>query len=150
MTKSESQGWQHCHYWSVDNSHGRWQIFQFFYFLCQFSNILSDFVMLKFVAIRKGLNVSPGTSVVSTINIQSWTFAYIWLLNNLYVNGVNLREQILSLKYWQLLELLIHFEKGFRSFHTFIIWSVGQRAAKLLAVKVGGPPKKFCCLSHSS
>ena len=31
--------------------------------------------------------------------------------------------------------------KGFRSFHAFDIKSVGQRAAKLLAVKVGGLKK---------
>ena len=33
--------------------------------------------------------------------------------------------------------------KGFRSFHVFNIKSVGQRAAKLLAVKVGGLKKSL-------
>ena len=30
--------------------------------MCYFSNILLDFVMLNFVAIRKGINTAPGTS----------------------------------------------------------------------------------------
>ena len=40
--------------------------------------------------------------------------------------------------------MLIQFDEGVRSFHTFEfdIGSVGQRAAKLLAVKVGGLKKK--------
>ena len=37
---------------------------------------------------------------------------------------------------------MIYFGKGFRSFYTIDIGSAGQRAAKLLAVKVGGSPKK--------
>ena len=40
-------------------------------------------------------------------------------------------------------ETLIHFEEGFRSFHTSNIGSVGQMAAKLLAVKVGGLKKSL-------
>ena len=32
-------------------------------FLCQFSIILSDFVMLNFVAIHKGISTTQGTSV---------------------------------------------------------------------------------------
>ena len=39
--------------------------------------------------------------------------------------------------------------KGVRSFNTISIGSVGQRASKLLAVKVGGQ-KKVCCFGHSS
>ena len=35
-----------------------------FSFLCQFSIILSDFVMLNFVAIHKDINTTPGTSEV--------------------------------------------------------------------------------------
>ena len=35
-----------------------------------------------------------------------------------------------------------HFEEGFRSFNAFNVGSVGQRAAKLLAVKIGGPKEK--------
>ena len=57
-------------------------------------------------------------------------------------NGVTLREQILSLKCCKPLELLMCPGKRFRSFHTVDIGSLGQSAAKLLAVKVGGPPKK--------
>ena len=38
---------------------------------------------------------------------------------------------------------LIHFEKGFRSFHPVNIGSAGQRAAKLPAFKVGGFPKSL-------
>ena len=41
------------------------------------------------------------------IDIQSWTFTYIRLLNKPYVNGVTLREQKRSLKSCQSLELLI-------------------------------------------
>ena len=64
-------------------------------------------------------------------DIQSWTFAYVWLLNKPYVNWVTLREQNQSLKCCQPLELLIYFGKGFRSFATGNIGSVGQRAAKV-------------------
>ena len=38
---------------------------------------------------------------------------------------------------------MLHFEKGFRSFNTENLGSVGQRASKLPAVKVGGHKKKF-------
>ena len=37
--------------------------------------------------------------------------------------------------------MLTFFKEGFRSFHTFNIGSVGQRATKLQAVKVGGLKK---------
>ena len=50
--------------------------------------------------------------------------------------------QNLSLKCCQSLELLIYVGKSFRSFHTCSIRSVGQRVAKLTAVKVGGLTKK--------
>ena len=50
-----------------------------------------------------------------------------------------MREQNLYLKCCHSLELLIYFGKGF---HTGNIGSSGQRAAKLIAVKVGGPKKK--------
>ena len=43
----------------------------------------------------------------------------------------------------QPLEMLTYFEKGFRSFHTFHIGSVGQRASKLQAVNVGGLKKSL-------
>ena len=55
-----------------------------------------------------------------------------------YVNEITLREKNLSLRYCQPLELFIYFGKGFRSFHAGNIGFVGQRAAKLAAVKVGG------------
>ena len=54
-----------------------------------------------------------------------------------------MREQDLPLKCYQPLELISYFGKGFRSFHTGNIGSVDQRAAKLLAVKVGVLKKKF-------
>ena len=59
-----------------------------------------------------------------------------------YVSKVILRVQIKSLKCCQSLEILIFVGKGFRYFHTGNIGCVGQRAAKLLAVKVGGLKKK--------
>ena len=37
--------------------------------------------------------------------------------------------------------MLTYFEEAFRSFHTFNTGSIGQRGAKLLAVKVGGLKK---------
>ena len=56
------------------------------------------------------------------------------LLNKPYENEVILREQKASLKYCQPLELFTYFEDD--------MGSVGQRAAKLLAVNVGGLKKK--------
>ena len=43
--------------------------------------------------------------------------------------------------------MLIYFEEGFRSFHTFDIGSVGQRSAKLLVSKVE-ISKKVCTLAQ--
>ena len=37
---------------------------------------------------------------------------------------------------------MTYFERGFRSFHTGSIGSIGQRATKLPALKVGGLNKK--------
>ena len=54
-----------------------------------------------------------------------------------------MREQNISLKCYQPHELLIHFGKGVRSLYIGNIGSVGQRAAKLLAVKVEVLKKKF-------
>ena len=59
-----------------------------------------------------------------------------------YVIGVFLRGQYLSLKCGYPLELIIHFRKVFRSFHTCNIGFLGQRPAKLLAAKVGIHKKK--------
>ena len=53
-----------------------------------------------------------------------------------YVNGVTLRGQKQTLECCQPLNLLTYFEKGFRSFNTSNMRSVGQRAAKLPAVKL--------------
>ena len=39
--------------------------------------------------------------------------------------------------------MLMHFEEGFRSFNASYIGSVGQRAAKLIAVKFGGLKKMY-------
>ena len=43
----------------------------------------------------------------------------------------------------RLLNWLVYFAKGFRSFHTCNMGSVGQMAAKLLAFKVGGLKKSL-------
>ena len=67
--------------------------------------------------------------------IQLWTFAYIRLLNKPYENEVTLREQKIPLQCCQSLDFLYVF-KRFRSFIAINIKSVGQRALKLLAVKV--------------
>ena len=53
-----------------------------------------------------------------------------------------MREQNLPLICCQLLEMLIYFEKVFKYLHTLNIGSIGQRAAKLLAVNVGDLKKK--------
>ena len=47
------------------------------------------------------------------------------------------------LKYCQNLEVLTYFETRFRSFNTGNMGSVGQRAVKLPALKVGGLKKKY-------
>ena len=54
-----------------------------------------------------------------------------------------MKEQKLPVKYYQLHELLIYFGKGFKSFHTGNVGSVGKRATKLLDVKGGGVKEKF-------
>ena len=74
--------------------------------------------------------------------LKLWTFAYVQLLNKLYINEVTLTEQNLSLKGCKPLEFLIHLRKGIRSFHTINIESLSQRASNLLAFKVEGSPKK--------
>ena len=58
-----------------------------------------------------------------------------------------MREKTLSLKSYYSLELLICKGKGFRSFHAGKIGSVGQRASKLLAAKVGGLKKNSAALA---
>ena len=78
---------------------------------------------------------------------HSCRFLLTQFLNKPHENEVTLREQNVSLKFCQPLELLIYFGKGFRSFHTSNIGLVGQRAAKLLAVKVGALKKKSAALA---
>ena len=68
--------------------------------------------------------------------MQPRKFAYIRLLNKPYENEVTLRGQNIILKCYQALELRLYFGKGFRSFYTGNIGSVGQKASKLLAVKL--------------
>ena len=69
-----------------------------------------------------------------TIQIKSDETAQ--LLNKPYVNEVTLRGQNICLKCYQPLEIMLYLEKGFISFHTGNIGSVGQRAAKLLSIKI--------------
>jgi len=76
-------------------------------------------------------------------DIQSRAKLYIQLLNKPYVIEVTLREQNLYLNCFQPLELLLYFRKLIRYFHTINIGSVGQRAEKLLVVKVEGFPKNL-------
>ena len=46
------------------------------------------------------------------VHLQSWTFAYIWLLNKPYVNEVTLTGQNPPLKCCQPLELLTQLNRG--------------------------------------
>ena len=55
------------------------------------------------------------------------------IIEKYYENEFTLKEQNLLLKFCQPLEALIYFDEGHRTFHTFNIGCVGQRAAKLLA-----------------
>ena len=68
--------------------------------------------------------------------IQPWPFGIKRLLNKPYKNEVTLREKNLSLKCCQSLELLIYFEREFRSFPTDNKGSINQRAAKLPSVQL--------------
>ena len=60
---------------------------------------------------------------------------------------VTLREQKICLKCLQPLEHLVYFGNGFRPFHRGNMGSADQRAAKLLAVKVGVLKKKSAALA---
>ena len=73
--------------------------------------------------------------------MQLWTFVYVRLLNKPYENEVILRGQKIPSKYCQPLELY-YIGGGLRFFHTLNIGSLGQRASKLLDVKVGDLKKK--------
>ena len=79
--------------------------------------------------------------------IQLWNFVYEGLLYKSNVNEVILRGQNLSLKCCQSLKLLIYKGKRFESFHKCNIRSVGQRASKLLAVKVSWRSQEKVCWS---
>ena len=70
------------------------------------------------------------------LNIQLKSNQTAQLLHKPYINEFILTGQNLPLKCCQTLDLLIHFEEGFMSFHTLNIGSVGQRAAKLLSIKL--------------
>ena len=48
----------------------------------------------------------------TTQYMQSWTFDYIWLLNQPYENEVTMTWQNPPLKYCQPLEILTHYKKG--------------------------------------
>ena len=85
-----------------------------------------------------GINQPKGASIY----VHVWPLAYIQLLSKPYKNEVILRGQKISLKCCQPLKLVMYIGRGFRSFHTGNMGSVGQRAAKLLAVKVGGLKNK--------
>ena len=68
--------------------------------------------------------------------IQLLNLAYIRLHTKPHEYEINTRAPNIYLKCCQHLELLIYFEKGLRSFYSGNIGSVGQRAAKLLGVKI--------------
>ena len=70
------------------------------------------------------------------IHIQLWNSDYERLLNNPYVNEVNLTRQKPPLKCCQLLELLTQLKKENRSLNARNLKSIGQRASKLPAVKL--------------
>ena len=70
-------------------------------------------------------------------HIQLSIFAFIQILKKSYENEIILTEQNISLKWCRPLELLIYIGKGFRSLHTVDMEFVGQRAVKLLPIKVG-------------
>ena len=75
------------------------------------------------------------------------TYSYQLLLihgyfNKPYENEIILREQNISSKYCQPIELLIYFGRRVRSLHTGNIRSESQRAAKSLAIKDGVLKKK--------
>ena len=74
--------------------------------------------------------------------IQPWPLAYKRLLNKPYVNEVNLTGQKPPLKYCQDIEIQYAVRKKSRSFNAKNFGSVDQRAAKLLAAKVGLLKKK--------
>ena len=72
----------------------------------------------------------PFISSIELTLVHLWPFSYVWLLNKPYENEVTLKGQNTPLKCCQPLELLLYIEREFRSFHTYNIGSLGQRAAK--------------------
>ena len=81
---------------------------------------------------------------LAVVLIQLWPLAHKRLNKHYEI----FREQILPLKCSQPIKIVMYFEKGFRSF-SFNKGSVDKRAAKLLAVKLGGLKKvcRSCCYS---
>ena len=73
-------------------------------------------------------------------------FAYKWLLNKPYENEVNLTGQNLPIKCSQHLETYTTLKNRLISLNAEKLGSLGQRAAKLLAVKVGVLKKKSAAL----
>ena len=76
------------------------------------------------------------------MGVQLYRLEMAPLLNKYYWNEVFLRGQNLPLKCCQHLKMLIYFEEMLRFFHTINKGSLGQRATKLPAFKVGGLKKK--------
>ena len=70
------------------------------------------------------------------VDIQLYWLKIAPLLDKPYENEIMLRGQNIPLKCCQPLELPMHIERGYRSFHTLDIGFVGQRAAKLPSNKL--------------
>ena len=79
------------------------------------------------------------------ICIQQGTNIEERLLNKPYVNEVTLRGQKPPLKYCQSHELLTQLERESRSFSTGNMGSLGQRNAKLQAIKQTQTRAKHAC-----
>ena len=94
-------------------------------------------LMFEFPTILLKTSLGTIVSCKCIFKAQVWNFAYIRLLSKPYENEVTLRGQNICLKYYQPLEFMLYFGKGFRSFNNENLGSVGKRASKLLAVKVG-------------
>ena len=71
-------------------------------------------------------------------NLQPWPCAYKRLLNKYYVNGVSLKEQNLCLKFCHSYKLKVYSKYVIDLLKEVLLFSIDQRAANLLAIKVGG------------
>ena len=105
--------------------------------------LITHFEMLLEIRFEKCAYYNGGKEIRACLLCKHYVQLWPSLTYGYYENEVTLREQNLLLKYWQPLEMLKYFEERFRSFHTFHIRSVGQRAVKILAIKFGGL-KKNC------